>query len=128
MVQLTPVASAWKFLGRDVGFIYLGKESVAIPIPGIEKLNLFASGLGPWIAIGKWGVESKSDHAERQEDDGTKLTNKWAFAEANARNPGGNIVVELAKCDDGKVESWEVMMQEQLALHQKEWEVMECPS
>lgn len=122
------MTSAWKFLGRYVGSIYLSKESVAIPIPGVEKLDLFASGLGPWVAIGKWGVESESDNAKRQEDDSTELTDEWTFSEANALDTSGNVVVDLAKCDDSKVESGEVVMQEQLTLHQVEWEVVECPS
>ena len=115
-------------MGRYVGFIYLGEESVTIPIPAIEKLDLFASGLRPCITIGKRGVESKSDNAKRQEDDRSEFANEWAFSESNPRDTGRDIVVNLAKCDDSKVQSWEVVVQEKLALHQVEWEVMERPS
>lgn len=126
--RLTSRTSAWKLLGRNLGFVYLSKESVAIPIPGIEKLDLFASRLGPRVAIRKRRIHSESDNAERQEDNCTKLANEWAFAETNARNTSRNVVVSLAKCDYSKVESWEVMVQEELALHQVEWEIVKGPS
>ena len=125
---LTSMTSAWEYLGWDLGFIYLSKESVAIPIPGIEELDLFASGLGPRVAVCERRVKSESDNAERQEDDRTKFADKRTFAETNARNTSRNVVVDLAERDDSKVESWEVVMQEKLALHQVEWEIVKCPS
>lgn len=38
------------------------------------------------------------------------------------------MVVSLTERQDGEEESWEVVVQEELALHQEEWEIVKCPS
>ena len=111
-----------------MGFIYLGKESVAIPVPSFKQLDLIAGRLGPWVAVGQGSVNSKSHNAERQEYYSTETAKDWVFTETNARYTSSDIVINLAQSHDREIESWEVVVQEELALHQVEREVMECPS
>ena len=43
-------------------------------------------------------------------------------------NTRGDVVEHGAEAEDGKVERREIVVQEQLALHEEEGEIVQCPS
>lgn len=104
------------------------QKVIAVPIPSAEKLHLLARGLGPWVSVSERRVEAEGNDAESQEHNSTGGTNPLAGLETESGNAGGNKVVGLAEGEDGEVESWKVVVQEQLTLHQEEWKVVERPS
>lgn len=103
-------------------------ECVAIPIPSLEKLDFVASCLSPLVAVCKRRVKTKDNHAECQKDNCPETTNERILAETNTWDTSSDIIVSLAKGDNRKVKSWEVVVQKQLTLHQVEWKVVESPS
>lgn len=86
-----------------MGFVYLGKESIAIPVPCLQQFDFLAGSLSPGVAIGQRRIETESNNAEGQEDNGTEAPDQRSFTETDARNTSSNIVVNLAKGDDCKV-------------------------
>lgn len=65
MARLVPFKSTiGKYPGWKKRCIYLGVESVTVPVPALEELDLIASGLGPWITISQWGVNCERDDAK----------------------------------------------------------------
>ena len=124
---LTRASTNGQFPGRN-GCTYVKQKVVAIPIPSAEKLDLPASSLRPRVTISKRGVKAEGDDTESQEDNSTGSADPLAGLETKARNAGSDVVVSLTESQDGEEECREVVVQEQLALHQEEWEVVECPS
>lgn len=105
-------------------------ESVAIPIPLVEELHTSTVLLGPLVTIGEWSVESKDDNRECQEYGGCAHANDWLVLECQGANGDAAEVVvkDLCQCNDGEVESREVVVQEELALHEEEGKVVESPA
>lgn len=56
------------------------------------------------------------------------MTDCWVFLQAQAIESVAREVVDLAKCENGEVESGQVMMQEELTSHQEEREIVEEPA
>jgi hypothetical protein len=110
-----------------MGLVYLGKESVTIPVPCFEQFGLLASRLSPWVAISQGGVNSKCHNGKCQKYNSPKTAKDRVLTETDARHTSCDIVVYLTQCHDREVKCWEIVMQEELALHQVEWEVMESP-
>lgn len=106
---------------------YAVVEGVAVPIPCLEKLGSAAVCLGPGVAICHGGVKSENSNAECQENDCTGLSDNGTLTQAESTETSSDKVVDLAHGDDGEVESWEVVVQEKLSLHQEEGEVVEGP-
>lgn len=115
------------FPGRS-GFTYILQKVIAVPIPSAKELDLLARCLGPWVAISERGVKAKCHDAESQEDDGAGGAYPLAGLETKAWNTRGDKVICLAEGQDGEVERWKVVVQEELALHQEEREVVEGPA
>lgn len=103
-------------------------EGVAIPIPFVEQLCRLALILGPGIAICKRSVHGENGDGRGQEDDSSSLSNDRALSKAKTGEAVRYEIVDLAKTHDGKVQSREVVMQEELTLHQVEREVVEEPA
>lgn len=103
-------------------------EAVAVPVPCFEELDSVAVAPGPSIAVCKRRVQSESDDSESKEDHDAGLTNHWTLTESKSLDPSREKVIDLAKGNDGKVKSREVVVEEELSLHQKEGEVVEEPS
>lgn len=103
-------------------------ESVAVPIPCVKQLHSGTRILGPCVTIRDWRVKTKDHNAESEEDNSASLSNHWAFAQAHATDPSGDKVVHLTKRNNGKVKGREVVVQEELSLHEEKWEIMESPS
>ena len=122
--QLTSIPTIWK----ASGWKYLSKEGVTIPVPSVKELHLLACRLCPWITICERRIKSKRNDAKSQKNDCSQTANQRIFTKANAGDTSCNVIIGLTKSDNGKVESREIMMQEQLALHQVEGKVVECPT
>ena len=103
-------------------------ERVAVPVPSAEEFNLVTSSLSPWVTISEWRVQAKCDNAQAKEEHGTYTAKDRVLPQANTWNTSNDIVVNLTSCNDSKVESWEVVVEEQLTLHEIERKVVECPS
>jgi len=107
---------------------YAVVEIVAVPVPSLQEFDLVALILGPGVAIRQWSVKGEYDDTQSQEDNSTCLSDDRLVANTKGANAGSQKVVDLAKCDDGEVESWEVVVQEELSLHEEEREIVERPS
>ena len=103
-------------------------EIVAVKVPGVQHLDPLAGRLRPRVAVRQRGVQCKCADAEDQEDDGPNPAHAGPIPQAEHGRATGDEVVGLAKTQDGKVQSREVVVQEQLALHQEEGEVVACPA
>ncbi|KAI9163621.1 LOW QUALITY PROTEIN: hypothetical protein HJFPF1_05242 [Paramyrothecium foliicola] len=108
---------------------YAVVESVAVKVPGLEELHTLAFGLGPGAAVGKRSEQSKSSCRETEEGDSSDAVDCAALAAGHsAGDPGCEIVEELGERNDTKVQSGEVVMKEELALHQEEGKVVQSPA
>ena len=92
--------------------VYLGKESIAIPVPCFEQFGLLASSLSPWVTVGQGRVNGKSHNGKCQKDNSPKTAEDRILTETNARYTSCDIVVYLTKCHDREVKRWEIVMQE----------------
>ncbi len=124
MVLLASLYRQSPFRNRNT---YILQEVIAIPIPRLKQLDLLARGLAPRVRIRQWRVQCKSRNGEAKEHNGASGANPLPVLKANTWDAGSEKVVELAQSQDGEVQGWEVVVQEQLALHQEEGEVVECP-
>jgi hypothetical protein len=114
---------------RLTGFYaYSVVEVVAVPVPSIEELDLLAFVLGPLVTITERRVQTEHNNASREEHNDTSTADDRVLLDAEASDTGGGEVPNLAERDDGEEESREVVVQEQLALHEEEGEVVECPT
>ena len=106
------------------------EESVAIVIPGVEQLEAIALLLRPHVAIGQRGIQSENDHAEDEEHNRRSPPDERLVLEGETANLGTVKVEvdELTQREDGKVQRREIMMQKELASHEVERKVVECPS
>jgi hypothetical protein len=115
--------------GRLTGiYAYSVVEVVAVPVPSIEELDLLALVLGPLVTIAERRVQAENNNASREEHNDTSTADDRVLLDAEASDTGGGEVPNLAERDDGEEESREVVVQEQLALHEEEGEVVECPT
>jgi hypothetical protein len=115
--------------GRLTGiYAYSVVEVVAVPVPSIEELDLLALVLGPLVTIAERCVQTKDNNASSEEYNNTSAADDGVLLDAEATNTSGGKVPDLAKRDDCKEESWEVVVQEELTLHKEEGEVVDCPT
>lgn len=107
---------------------YRFMERLAVKVPRRQELDALALGLGPWATICKRSEEHEGDGRESEEGHGSNLVGNGSLLRAEARESGRGVVEDLAQGDDGKVQSGEVMVEEELALHQVEGEVVQSPA
>lgn len=111
------------------GSTHISMEGIAIEIPSLKELDTLASLLRPRIPVGQGSIKRECNDTGSQECHDTSPSNSRSVPNAKwTSNPVGREVIDLAHRNDGKVQSRKVMMEEQLALHQVEWEVMEGPA
>lgn len=113
---------------RDVGRTYAVIEGVAVKVPGVEELHSLALGLGPWATIGNGGEQREDRSGENKERDGSDAVDDGVLTNTDTGNASRHEVEDLAKSNDGKVESREIMVKEKLTLHEEEREVVEGPT
>lgn len=110
------------------GYTNLVVESVAVKVPGRKELNPLALGLGPLVTVGQRLEQNKSTNGEGKERDCGDAVHDRALAEAEDRESGRQVVKHLAESNDSKVQGWEVVVKEELTLHQEEGEVVQGPA
>ena len=103
-------------------------ESLAVKVPGRNNLEAVALGLSPGAAVRQGREESESANGEGEEGNRGDTVDDGALAHSDSRKPGGNVVEGLAQSNGGKVQRGEVVVKEELALHQVEGEVVESPA
>ena len=103
-------------------------EIVAVPVPGVEELHLLALILGPLVTIAERRIQAEDDDASCEEDNETGSANDGVLLDAKAAHTSGGKVPDLAQSDDREEKSWEVVVQEELTLHEEEGEVVESPT
>ena len=107
---------------------YVTVEGVAVEIPRSEQLHLVAGIPSPWVAIHKWGVESEHNNAKAQEDCHQSLADQRLRRKAQALDAVCEEVNFLAEDHNGEVKGGEIVVQEELARHEVEWEIVEEPA
>lgn len=103
-------------------------EELAVKVPSGEELETVALGLSPGAAVGKRRVQHEDNSGEGQESDSSDPVDDWALAHADAGNTGRGVVKDLAESDDSEVKRREVVVQEELTLHEEEGEVVKRPT
>jgi hypothetical protein len=103
-------------------------EVVAVPVPSVEELDLLALVLGPLVTIAERRIQVEDDNTSSEEDDNPSAADDRILLDAETSDTGGGEVPDLAKGDDRKEKCWEVVVQEELTLHEEEGEVVECPT
>lgn len=103
-------------------------EGTAIPIPRIKQLHLGARILGPCVTVRDRRVEAEDNNAEAKEQNRASLSDHWTIAQADGTNTSSDEVVDLTERNDGKVQGREVVVQEELSLHEEEGEIVEGPA
>jgi len=104
------------------------EESIAVPIPSAEQLDTVAFRLRPSIAVRQRGKKPEDDNGQGEKYRGASSVDEGALSQTDTGNSGSDEVKDLAESDDGKVQGGEVVMKEELTLHEIEWEVVECPA
>lgn len=107
---------------------YVVVERVAVKVPRIEQLDPLALALGPHVAICEGSIEHEHSSRDDEEANRRGLVDDRILADDGNRDTSRQEVEELAQRDNGKNQGWEVVMQEELALHQIEGEVVESPT
>lgn len=104
-------------------------KSITIPIPSLKQLDPRTVLLSPIITVRKRSIKCKHRNTQRQEHRSSAHTRPRLVSKSESPNlhPREIEIEDLAKGDDGKVQSWEVMVQKQLALHEVKGEVVESP-
>ena len=103
-------------------------ERGAVEIPAIQQLDTLAYILCPRVSVDERGVESEGEDAETKEHCNQCFTDDRLGGQPKTPEPAGDEVKLLGEGNEGEVERGEVVMEEKLASHEVEWEVMECPS
>lgn len=114
----------WNHCGKTYAII----EGVAVKVPSAEELDALALSLGPRGTVCQGRVQSKDGGRKHEERDGSDSVEDGALTDTDARDTGGKVVNDLAQGDNGEVESREVVVEEELTLHQEEREVMKRPT
>jgi hypothetical protein len=110
------------------GNAYSVVEVVAVPVPSVEELHLLALVLGPLVAVAERSVQAEDDDAGSEEDDKTGSADDGVLLDAEAGHTSSGKVPDLTQGDDREEQSWEVVVQEELTLHEEEGEVVEGPA
>ena len=103
-------------------------EVVAVPVPSVEELHLLALVLSPLVAVAQRCIQAENNDTSRKEDDDAGSANDGVLLDAETSDTGGGKVPDLTQSDDCKEERWEVVVQEELTLHEEEGEVVERPT
>lgn len=108
---------------------YISVECVTIKVPTIKELHALTSTLCPWISVGQGSIKRKSNDTSSQESHNSSPSNGRSIPDSERTSHSIRCkIVDLAHRDNGKVQGWEVMMEEELTLHEIEWEVVEGPA
>lgn len=107
---------------------YIAVEGVAVKVPGGEELDASAHVLGPGVSVGQGGVHGECGDAEGSKEGNECSADLRPTFQAKCGNAVERKVDNLAEGHDGKIECGQVVMQEQLASHQKEGKVVERPA
>lgn len=104
-------------------------EGIAIKVPGVQKLYTLTGLLSPRIAIGQGGIKCKCNNAGSQECHDASPPDCGGIPDSNrTSNTIGCKIVDLAHCDNRKVKGREIMVKEELTLHQIKGEIVERPA
>lgn len=103
-------------------------EVVAVPVPSVEELHLLALILGPLVTVAERRIQAEDDDAGSEEDNETGPADDGVLLDAEAGHACGGKVPDLTESDDCEEKSWEVVVQEELTLHEEEGEVVESPA
>ena len=103
-------------------------KSIAIKVPGAEELDALAISLSPRAAVCKRRIEGEDGSRENKERDSSNAVDDRCLTSANTRNAGSSVVKKLAKSDDCEVQRGEIVMKEELTLHQVEGKVVQSPA
>ena len=107
---------------------YVGVEGVAVEIPGSEELHLVACVPSPRVSIYEWGVDGENQDTETEECCHQSLSDHGPGSKSQALDTVSDEVKLLAENHNGEVQGREIVVQEELASHEVEWEVVEEPS
>lgn len=129
MTRLIPLPTHGESMFGDcLGKTYIIKEGVAVKVPFVKDLDAHALRLGPRRAIGQWGEQGEDCCAKDKEGHSGDAVNESATVTEGSGDSCRHKVKHLAERDDGEVECREIVVQEKLALHQEEGEVMQGPA
>lgn len=107
---------------------YFFEKGVAIPVPRVEEPDPFALCLGPGITVSEGSEQRESNDGQDQEESSGGLVDNGLVLGADAKGSSSHKVEKLTERDDGKIEGWEIVMEEELTAHEEEREVVQCPS
>lgn len=119
--QLVPLISCTQLT-------YAVMEGVTVPIPSLEQLSLGTICLGPGISVSNGRVHVEDADGECQEDGCTSSANDGTLTQTKSGNACSDEVVGLREGDDGEVKGGEVVVQEELSLHEEERKPVESPA
>jgi hypothetical protein len=104
---------------------YVFVESVTVEIPRIEYLCLFTKRFSPFSTVRKRLISCEYGDYNNDEKESDLRCSSGGNLESLT---SGEEIPSLTEGKDTKVESWEVMMEEELTFHKEERKVMQCPS
>src|SRR3569833_2163184 len=107
---------------------YVVQEGVAVPIPRLKELAPVAFRLRPLVTVGERREDDELGGRGDEERDGGRLSDHLVLPEAEEGVPQRREVEELDEGHDGEVQGGEVVVEEQLALHEVEGEEVESPA
>lgn len=110
------------------GDTYTVEEGIAVPVPCVVQLDSAALALGPSIAVSQGREKRECDGRDGQDGNSTRLVDNWVAPNTRQGESCGDKVIKLAESYDGKVQCREVVVQEELALHEVEGEIVKSPS
>ena len=121
-------------LGKGaVSATHVVEESVAIPVPGLKRFHSRTLALRPLIAIRKWRIHQESRNTQNQKhrpqppSKGRKILDTLDVS-AKRAHASEDEIPDLHQRQDRKEEGGEIVVQEELALHEEEREIMERPA
>ncbi len=93
-----------------------------------EQLDLIALGLRPGVAVGERREERECGDRQGEEGDSASPVDDRVLLDAKVGNSRGGEIEHLAEGQDSKIQGREIMVEEELALHEIEREVVEGPA
>jgi len=103
-------------------------KCIAIKVPSAEELDALAISLSPRAAVCKRRIEGEDGSRENKERDSSNAVDDRRLTSTNTRNAGSSVVKKLAKGNDCEVQRREIVMEEELTLHQVEGKVVQSPA
>ena len=115
------------------GKTYAVKKSITIPIPRIQQFHPLTLFLRPHIPIRDRRIEAENHNTRRQKHRSRdhpqcRLVLNPRHKSSEVGNSIRDEVVHLAQSHDREEQGGEIMVEEELALHEEEREIMERPA